>query len=153
MRRAACVSRREFLRGGGALVVSFALRSSAWAATHRGGGRQRPGLPGSLKTTPLLDSWIRIDGDGAITVFTGKVELGQGIKTALMQVAAEELVVEPRTIQLVTADTGRTPDEALYGGQPVDAGQRDRDPPCGGAGTRTARGPCSRQASASRPKA
>ena len=44
----------------------------------------------------MLDSWIRIDANGAITVFTGKAELGQGIKTALIQVAAEELVVEPR---------------------------------------------------------
>ena len=41
----------------------------------------------------MLDSWIRIDADGAVTVFTGKAELGQGIKTALMQVAAEELGV------------------------------------------------------------
>ena len=43
----------------------------------------------------MLDSWIRIDADGSITVFTGKAELGQGIKTALIQIAAEELVVEP----------------------------------------------------------
>ncbi len=115
--RAARASRREFLRAGGALVVSFALRSSAWAATPAGtAGSDTTGLPGSLKTTPLLDSWIRIDGDGVITVFTGKAELGQGIKTALVQVAAEELVVEPRTIQLVTADTGRTPDERYTAG-------------------------------------
>ncbi len=64
----------------------------------------------------MLDSWIRIDADGAITVFTGKAELGQGIKTALIQVAAEELVVEPRAITLVTADTGRTPNEGYTAG-------------------------------------
>jgi CO/xanthine dehydrogenase Mo-binding subunit len=57
----------------------------------------------------MLDAWIRVGADGRITVFTGKAELGQGIKTALVQVAAEELVVEPSRIELVTADTGRTP--------------------------------------------
>src|SRR5204863_5309628 len=64
----------------------------------------------------LLDSWIRIDANGAITVFTGKAELGQGIKTALIQVAAEELAVDPRSITLVTADTARTPNEAYTAG-------------------------------------
>jgi len=51
-----------------------------------------PQLPGSLKTQPMLDGWIRIGPDGTATLFTGKAELGQGIKTALIQVAAEELV-------------------------------------------------------------
>ncbi|MEN3296531.1 MAG: nicotinate dehydrogenase subunit, partial [Burkholderiales bacterium] len=73
-------------------------------------------LPGSLKTQPLLDGWIRIDADGGITVFTGKAELGQGIKTALLQVAAEELVVNPARITLVTADTERTPNEGYTAG-------------------------------------
>jgi len=57
-----------------------------------------------------------VAADGTITVFTGKVELGQGIKTALLQVAAEELVVEPRRIELVTADTARTPNEGYTAG-------------------------------------
>ena len=48
-------------------------------------------MPGSLDSDPMLDSWIRIDADGGITVFTGKAELGQGVKTALMQIAAEQL--------------------------------------------------------------
>src|SRR5690606_2392648 len=75
-----------------------------------------PQLPGSLNDTRRLDSWIRIDAEGEITVFTGKVELGQGIKTALRQVAAEELEVEPGEINLITADTGRTPDEGFTAG-------------------------------------
>jgi CO/xanthine dehydrogenase Mo-binding subunit len=73
-------------------------------------------LPGSLQRDPDLDSWIRIDERGAITVFTGKCELGQGIKTALIQVAAEELAVAPESIQLVTADTARTPNEGYTAG-------------------------------------
>ena len=51
-----------------------------------------------------------------ITVFTGKAELGQGIKTALLQVAAEELAVDPRQIDLITADTARTPNEGYTAG-------------------------------------
>ena len=76
----------------------LASRRASWAAGSRAAGRQPPRLPGSLRSTPMLDAWIRIDADGTITVFTGKAELGQGIKTALMQVAAEELGVEPDAI-------------------------------------------------------
>jgi CO/xanthine dehydrogenase Mo-binding subunit len=116
------LSRREFLARGGALVVSFSLASRAWGAAPQEPQnigkepKKDPALPGSLKNAPLLDSWIRIDADGTITVFTGKAELGQGIKTALIQVAAEELVVDPRSINLVTADTGRTPNEGYTAG-------------------------------------
>jgi nicotinate dehydrogenase subunit B len=114
------LTRRAFLARGGALVVSFSLAPALLnAAEPQNIGAQpkpAPALPGSLKSAPLLDSWIRIDADGKITVFTGKAELGQGIKTALLQVAAEELVVDPRTITLVTADTGRTPNEGYTAG-------------------------------------
>src|SRR5262249_34418582 len=75
-----------------------------------------PPPPGSLKGAPMLDSWIRIDADGAVTVFTGKAELGQGIKTALLQVASEELGVAIGRIRLVTADTATTPDEGYTSG-------------------------------------
>ncbi len=104
-------SRRSFLAGSGALVVSFSL----WPAFAQQ-VLEVPELPGSLKIAPLLDSWIRIDANGSITVFTGKIELGQGIKTALIQIAAEELMVEPRRINLVTADTSRTPNEGYTAG-------------------------------------
>jgi CO/xanthine dehydrogenase Mo-binding subunit len=103
------LGRRRFLAGG-ALVVSFALLPALAA------GADAAPLPGSLKTEPMLDGWIRIAADGAITVMTGKAELGQGIKTALIQLAAEELVVAPARIMLVTADTARTPDEGYTAG-------------------------------------
>src|SRR5260370_12337358 len=64
----------------------------------------------------MLDAWIRVGADGTITVFTGKVEFGQGVKTALVQLAAEELLVGPARIQLVTADTSRTPNEGYTAG-------------------------------------
>ncbi len=72
--------------------------------------------PGSLKETPFLDSWIRIDARSEITIFTGKAELGQGIKTAVLQVAAEELDVPFEGLKLVTADTTRTPNEGYTAG-------------------------------------
>src|SRR4051812_9702626 len=115
------LSRRSFLSGS-ALVVAFSLSSRAFGQLAGGGeggagpAVVAPNLAGSLKSSPMLDSWIRIDADGSVTVFTGKVELGQGIRTALIQVAAEELDVPPSIVHLVTADTARTPDEGLTAG-------------------------------------
>ena len=108
-------ARREFLRQSGALVVSFALAGRSWAQQPAGGGAPDK-LPGSLDKAPYLDSWIRIDADNRVTVFTGKCELGQGIKTALTQVAAEELDVEFARVRLVTADTASTPNEGFTAG-------------------------------------
>ncbi|HYZ39492.1 MAG TPA: molybdopterin cofactor-binding domain-containing protein [Stellaceae bacterium] len=105
------LSRRGFLAAGGALVVGFSLLPVAPIAAQTEGK-----LPGDLNTTPYLDSWIHIDADGKITVLTGKAELGQGIKTALLQVAAEELGVDPPAITLVTADTALTPNEGYTAG-------------------------------------
>src|SRR5450759_4361011 len=97
------ISRRALLAGGGALILSFSLsRAPAQDAP-------KPPLPGDLKKAPYLDSWIRIGSDGKVTVFTGKSELGQGIKTALRQVAAEELSVKFEEVDLITSDTAQTP--------------------------------------------
>ena len=65
----------------------------------------------SLPAHPQLDDWLRIESDGRITLFTGKVELGQGIATALAQIAADELDVALGRVDVVCADTARTPDE------------------------------------------
>src|SRR5262245_50143758 len=104
------ISRRSLLAGGGALIVSFSLSPRASFA------QQGKPLPGNLRKAPFLDSWIRIGADGKITVFTGKSELGQGIKTALRQVAAEELSVKFEAIDLVTSDTAQTVDEGFTSG-------------------------------------
>ena len=103
------ITRRGLLAGSGALIVSFSLTGRVLAQDEKK-------LPGSLANEALLDSWIRIDAEGAITVCTGKAELGQGIKTALIQIAAEELEVAPAEITLVTADTGLTPNEGFTAG-------------------------------------
>jgi len=106
------LSRREFLAASGALIIGFSLASSSLRAQKPPG----PKLPGSLDANPMLDSWIRIDADSSITVFTGKAELGQGVKTALIQIAAEQLYVAPQRIRLITADTRQTPDEGYTAG-------------------------------------
>ncbi len=108
------VSRRSFLAASGALIVCFSLQPAMRLSAQQ--APSTPKLPGSLGNTPLLDAWIRIDADGGVTVFTGKAELGQGIKTALTQIAAEQLGVDPTRINVVTADTSRTPDEGFTAG-------------------------------------
>src|SRR5919112_627085 len=116
-------SRRAVLAGTGALIVSFSLARDLLAqqntqdAQEKGAQpKKEPQLPGSLQNAPMLDSWIRINADGKVTIFSGKSELGQGIKTALLQVAAEELEVDPATITLITSDTGQTPNEGYTAG-------------------------------------
>ncbi|MGZ5876491.1 MAG: molybdopterin cofactor-binding domain-containing protein [Bradyrhizobium sp.] len=108
------LDRRRMLAGGGALIVSFSL-SEAFAQ-DQAAPAPAPKPPGSLATTPYLDSWIRIDADGSITVFTGKAEIGQGFKTAFQQIAAEELDVPFASLKVVTADTRRTANEGYTSG-------------------------------------
>lgn len=110
------LSRRALLQGAGALVVGFSLDPvhAQQAATTPPAAPVK--LPGSLTGTPYLDSWIRLDSSGNVTVFSGKAELGQGIKTALLQIAAEELDLPVARLTLVTADTGRTANEGYTSG-------------------------------------
>ena len=113
------VSRRSLLGSAGALVVSFATlpRALAQGAPAASAAEAKgPPLPGSLKDFPSLDGWIRIEASGAITVMTGKCELGQGAKTALLQIAAEQLAVDMRAITLITSDTRATPNEGFTSG-------------------------------------
>lgn len=109
------LTRRLFLATGGAVIVSFALVPKR-AAVAQQTPPNAVKLPGDLDKYPMLDSWIGIDGEGRVTVFTGKAELGQGIKTAFIQCAAEELEVDAEAITLVTADTERTPNEGYTAG-------------------------------------
>jgi nicotinate dehydrogenase subunit B len=108
------LDRRRVLAGGGALIVSFSLTGAF--AQDQAAPAAAPKPPGSLATAPYLDSWIRIDADGSITVFTGKAELGQGFKTAFQQIAAEELDVPFASLKVVTADTGLTANEGYTSG-------------------------------------
>jgi nicotinate dehydrogenase subunit B len=73
-------------------------------------------LPPTLTANPRLGDWLRIDPDGIVEVRVGKVELGQGILTALAQIAAEELDVDASRIRMTAATTDLSPDEGLTAG-------------------------------------
>jgi CO/xanthine dehydrogenase Mo-binding subunit len=77
---------------------------------------RRPIVSPSLAANPRLDSWISVGADGAITVSSGKVELGQGIVTALAQIAADELDAPVEQVWLRPAVTGDSPDEGVTSG-------------------------------------
>ncbi len=101
------ISRRHILGSGAALIVAFTARPSL---------AQEAKLPGSLADTPMLNGWVRADADGGVTVFTGKGELGQGIRTALLQVASEQLDLPIARITLIAPDTKLTPNEGYTSG-------------------------------------
>ncbi|MBI2297209.1 MAG: xanthine dehydrogenase family protein molybdopterin-binding subunit [Betaproteobacteria bacterium] len=84
--------------------------------SQRSDSAQPRQLPGSLNTNRRLDRWLKIDRDGTVTVFPGKVEIGQGILTALAQIAAEELDVALERIRLAPAATSYSPDEGVTSG-------------------------------------
>ncbi|MBI3376317.1 MAG: xanthine dehydrogenase family protein molybdopterin-binding subunit [Betaproteobacteria bacterium] len=73
-------------------------------------------LPGSLHVNRRLSQWLRVRADGVVEVTSGKVEIGQGITTALAQIAAGELDVALARIRMVPASTPRSPDEAVTSG-------------------------------------
>jgi nicotinate dehydrogenase subunit B len=111
------LSRRRFTQSLGIVLASFALAPGAAF------GQAPAALPFSLRNNRKLEGWIRLEPDETVTVFTGKAELGQGILTALAQIAAEELDVGFDMIRMVSADTSRGPDEQYtFGSQSVEQG-------------------------------
>ncbi len=73
-------------------------------------------LPASLAANPVLASWIDFSADGVVTISTGKVEYGQGVWTALTQIAAEELDVDLARVRVAPVSTGTSPDEGVTSG-------------------------------------
>ena len=106
-------SRREFLKTGGALVVSFSVPGCAVNAVTA----TVPTLPAAGIAWPAtvdpaaLDSWLRIAADGSVTASVGKIEAGMGIGTAFAQVVAEELDVPLERVTIVMGDTATTVDQ------------------------------------------
>jgi CO/xanthine dehydrogenase Mo-binding subunit len=98
---------RATLGTTGALILGFCLFPVS---------AQLASLPGSLANNRRLDAWLKINADGTATIFTGKVELGQGILTALHQIAAEELDLATARVTLISGDTALTPDEGYTAG-------------------------------------
>src|SRR6266576_2513697 len=112
------ITRRQFLKATGAVVVAFGFPLDA----------EVQGTPG-LRTSggPLppnqLDSWLIVQKDGMITVLTGKVELGTGVSTSLRQIVAEELDHPFEKIDWIQGDTANTVDQApTFGSQTIKRG-------------------------------
>jgi nicotinate dehydrogenase subunit B len=112
------ITRRQFLKTSGALVVAFGLpvdvRAQTAPALRTSGGP----LPSNQ-----LDSWLIIHKDGMVTVMTGKVELGTGVSTSLRQIVADELDYPFEKIIWIQGDTANTVDQApTFGSQTIKRG-------------------------------
>src|SRR5437763_14698026 len=95
-------SRRDLLKGGGALVIGFSIEGSALPASAARGDIAGPPDPNAI------DTWIAIHADNTATVFFGKCELGQGNTTGLLQIAGEELDLEMSQLSTARLDTNVT---------------------------------------------
>jgi nicotinate dehydrogenase subunit B len=129
-------SRRHFIKTTGSLTIGFCLTGFASAKMQSsvaigsatvipGTSRQNapssaassaPDLPGDLAGNPHINAWLQVLEDNRVRVLTGKLELGQGIRTAVAQVAAEELNMDMNQVEVLVAETGQTPDEGYTAG-------------------------------------
>src|ERR1700730_573528 len=102
------ISRRDLLKSTGILVVSFSFFGPVAKMLAQGDGLSVDGMDPTV-----LDSWMAIAKDGTVTVFTGKVELGTGVVTALAQIVAEELDVRFDKVFMDSGDTDRAVDQGV----------------------------------------
>jgi nicotinate dehydrogenase subunit B len=107
------LSRREFLTGSGALVVSFSM---APLLEPLASGQGQFDTHMSHIDPTRLDSWIAVASDGMVTAYTGKCDFGQGMYTAQTQLIAEELCVPIDRVHLIQCDTSVTPDQGTTSG-------------------------------------
>jgi nicotinate dehydrogenase subunit B len=104
------LNRRQFLKTSGALIVSFNLFPSSRLFAQSTVG------PGIDADPTQLDSWLAVAPDGTVTVFTGKVDLGTGVETALAQIVAEELDVPFSRIHMIGLDTAKAINQGTTAG-------------------------------------
>jgi nicotinate dehydrogenase subunit B len=105
------ISRRDLLKSGCTLVVGFSFQTSAFAqAAAQSAASGKPVDPKEV------DSFLAIKADGTVTIYTGKVDLGTGLRIAIRQMAAEELDLPIDAVTLVEGDTALTPDQGSTGG-------------------------------------
>ena len=114
-------TRRDFLQTGGALVVAFAWRQSGErrdppALQEAVAGARGTSGASSDPALDQLDSWLAVGADGSVTLYSGKVELGTGVETALSQIVAEELDVPIGRVTVIQGSTGLVPDQGYTAG-------------------------------------
>nr|WP_298415684.1 molybdopterin cofactor-binding domain-containing protein [uncultured Halomonas sp.] len=119
-------SRRTFLKGAGGLIVTFSLLGKVVSAQEA----ERDLKTGTLKSVEdgVVESYLAIDKDGKVTVYSGKIDFGTGVRTGLAQIAAEELSVPLDDVTVIEGDTALTPDQGpTYGSLSIqEAGQNLR---------------------------
>ena len=98
-------SRRDLLKSGGALVVSFSFFGRPGATLAQAAAAAKP------VALTAVDTFLAIDATGMVTVYSGKVDLGTGVHTALAQIVADELDVPFNRVEIVQGDTALTPDQ------------------------------------------
>src|SRR5213080_3340709 len=113
------INRRDLLKSGGALVVSFAFDAAfsrpADAAALWVGEQAAPAGDKPLELTEV-DSFLAFHADGTVTVYTSKVDVGTGLRIAIAQMAGEELGIPAQKITLLDGDTALCPDQGGTGG-------------------------------------
>jgi nicotinate dehydrogenase subunit B len=108
----ATLTRRSFVKMGGALVVSFLIPTGFLASA----AESQASLPTSQLDPTLLASWLEIRDDNTIVMRTGRTETGTGMSAFYAQMIAEELRVRPEVISLILGDTDKTPDGGYSAG-------------------------------------
>ena len=109
------LNRRSVLKASGALVVTFTLMPRFSVAAPAGAAKP--------VTVDVVDSYLAIGPDGRITVYSGKVDLGTGVRTALTQIVADELYVPLDHVTVIQGDTLLTPDQGpTYGSLSIQNG-------------------------------
>jgi nicotinate dehydrogenase subunit B len=127
------ISRAEFLKGGGAMLVGFSFAgaivgsasSTALAASSPRAlaASAKPALTGDLATTPSLDAWLAVRQNNTVELYQSKVELGEGEITAMQQICAEELYLPFESVIMIRTETDVTPfDGGTYGSGTVTGG-------------------------------
>jgi nicotinate dehydrogenase subunit B len=105
------ITRRAFVRDAGGLVIGFSMLDTSLAPRLLA---QSATL--APKSPKKLESWLHVLPDGGVQVFTGKLEIGMGVDTALTQIVAEELDLAPSRVKFVLGDTATTVDQGGVGG-------------------------------------
>jgi CO/xanthine dehydrogenase Mo-binding subunit len=109
------LSRRDVLKAGGALIVSFTFDH---ALPRLAGAQSRGSVsdPSRSLDPKHVDSFIALHADGTVTLYSGKVDIGTGMRIAVAQMAGEELGISPSRITVIDGDTGLCPDQGGTGG-------------------------------------
>jgi nicotinate dehydrogenase subunit B len=105
----AATNRRGFLKGTAALVIAFSIGRYQAAVAQDGGGSKST-------STEKVDGFLAVDRNGGVTLYSGKVDLGTGVRTALAQIVAEELDVPFTAVTVIQGDTALTPDQGTTSG-------------------------------------